>query len=502
MAPLVPPWVLEALRRLETAGYPTYVVGGAVRDCLLGRDPRDWDLATAATPEQVRRVCPQTIDTGARFGTITVLLAGKALEVTTFRQETGYSDHRRPDQVVFTSSLEQDLARRDFTINAMAWHPERGLVDPLGGWEDLAARRLDTCGEPGQRFQEDALRMLRAIRLAAELNLRPTAAVKRAICRHRELLRKVAAERVRTEFSRLLQAPAQQTRGVVYGLRLLRLTGLLALIAPEVGATYGVTQNQYHRYTVWSHTLQAVAATPPDLVLRLAALCHDLGKPATRRAGPDGRVHFYGHEVVSERLARKVLGRLHYPKGVVEQVALLVRHHMFAANDKVSDAGIRRLAARVGSENLPALFALHRADLLAKGPLLRGTGPGGAARPEAQQGAAGGRHATGRRYETAEASHPAAADELAEFERFTARAEKVLAGAVPLKPAQLAANGRDLQAWLGIPPGPQVGRLLRYLHQQVLDDPARNTPAQLRRLAESWLAGQTSPRSGRSDPPD
>ncbi|HHW15665.1 MAG TPA: HD domain-containing protein, partial [Firmicutes bacterium] len=432
----LPAAVGQILDRLESAGFVAWVVGGAVRDALLGRLPRDWDIATSARPDQVLHLFPEARPTGVKYGTVTVLapeLEGGGVEVTTFRGDGAYLDGRHPAGVRFTADLQTDLARRDFTINALAYHPERGLFDPFGGAADLRQRRLRTVGDPGERFQEDALRLLRACRFCAELRFRPAKEVLQALRRHAPRLSAVSAERRRDELSKLLLG-ADPRRG----LRLLRVGGLLPALLPALGAAYGLRQSQAHAYSVYAHTLLVVAAAPPELALRLSALFHDLGKVEARVEDPEGRPLFPGHARLSADLAEGALRRLAFPRALVERVTLLVREHMFYWTPADGPVSLRRLLARVGPENLKALVALRRADLLSLRPVLPGD------------------------------------QRLLFLAQLEEAVRHLLADRPPVRRTDLAVTGRDLMKTFGLTPGPAVGRLLDRLLADVLEDPARN----------------------------
>lgn len=436
------------LDHLEASGHRAVVVGGPVRDLLLGRLPPDWDVATSATPDEVARVFPETRPTGVRHGTLTVLEGGLAIEVTTFREECGYSDRRRPDRVAFTGELAADLARRDFTINAIASDRAGRLYDPFGGVWDLLRGRLRAVGDPGARFAEDALRMLRAVRLSAQLRLRIDPATRRALAARAPLLAAVSAERIRDELSKaiLSDRPA-------YALETMRQTGLLAVFAPELLEGVGVAQNEYHRYTVWEHALVALDHSPPDLGLRLAALLHDVGKPRCLSTGPDGRRHFFGHERVGAEMARSLLRRLRFDNQLVARVTGLVADHMaLHVHPGMGDAAVRRLLARVGQHRVDDLVALRIADRLASGT--RGQAPG-----------------------------PGLDDLLAAFDRV--RREDAA-----LKLSDLAIGGDEVMRATGLRPGRDVGRILRALLDEVLEDPGRNRAEYLRRRARE-LGGTT-----------
>jgi putative nucleotidyltransferase with HDIG domain len=447
----LPSQLERILNRLESAGFAAWVVGGAVRDALLGRPTRDWDVATSAQPAQVLHLFPEARPTGLKYGTVTILapeLAGGGVEVTTYRIDGAYHDTRHPASVSFAADLTADLARRDFTVNALAWHPARGLVDPFDGAADLAARRLRTVGNPDERLREDALRLLRACRFCAEFRLRPEKALLVALRRHASLLNAVSPERQRDELAKLLVSADPR-----HGLRLCRVGGLLPILLPPLAAAYGLRQVRAHAYSVYYHTLKAVEASPPELALRLAALLHDLGKTEARAEDHDGRPLFPGHARLSAEVAATVLRRLVFPRALSERVVLLVAEHMFQWTPANGPAPLRRLLARMGPENLRALVTLRRADLWSMGPLVADDH-----RPEV-------------------------------ISALTAALEQVLEERPPVRREDLAVTGRDLQEALRLTPGPAMGRLLGRLLDDVLEDPALNTREELLRLAANHLEG-------------
>ncbi len=351
------------LRRLNDAGFAAWFVGGCVRDALLGRTPGDFDVATDALPEQVQAVFAdrRVIPTGLRHGTVTVLLEQRAFEITTFRREAAYSDHRHPDSVSFTSSLEEDLARRDFTVNAMAWHPEHGLFDPFGGREDCEAGVIRCVGEPELRFREDALRILRALRFSSVLGfpIAPQTAAAAVLCR--ELLNFVSAERVAAELVKLLCG------GDVLRV-LLDFPEVLGVPVPELLPMLDFDQrNPHHCWDVYRHTALVTAAVPPEPALRLAALLHDAGKPACFRLDAQGVGHFYGHAEQSEILADRILRRLRLDRATAERVLRLVRLHDLPVLPP-EEKTVKRLLNRLGEEDFFRLMALKRADNLAQHP--------------------------------------------------------------------------------------------------------------------------------------
>ncbi len=434
--------VLEALAR---AGHEAWLVGGGVRDLLLARPVNDWDVATSAVPEDVLALWPDAVPTGIRHGTVTLPRPGGALEITTYRKEGPYSDGRHPDWVGFGATLEEDLSRRDFTVNAMALDPREGvLADPEGGEDDLRARRLRTVGDPDERFQEDGLRPLRGIRLAAVLGFSVDPETQAAMSRAKQRVAGVACERIRDELMKLLAAPRPSV-----GLELLRSTGLLEVVLPEIAEGVGVEQNRWHAYDVYTHTLEAVDAAPQDRPLvRLAALLHDVAKPRTRRV-VDGQGTFYNHQYVGADMTRGVMDRLRFSRADRDAVARMVREHMFHYQSEWTDAAVRRFIRRVGADHVEDLFALHEADHAA--------------------------HGTGE-------DSPVPLDEL------RSRIREVLARDEALSIRDLAVNGEDLMAALHLEPGPEVGRILEHLLEQVLEDPALNRREELLRLARNRRA--------------
>jgi tRNA nucleotidyltransferase (CCA-adding enzyme) len=450
----VPESVRAVMERLWSHGHAAYVVGGSVRDALLGRPAEDWDLATDARPDRVLAVFPGAVYEN-QFGTVAIREGDAVHEVTTFRTDHDYADFRRPHRVEFGDDIELDLARRDFTVNAIAWgapgnpagpdtiagddSPTPTLVDPYGGMADIEARTLRAVGDPAARFREDALRMVRAVRFAATLDFTLDDATHRGIVAEAELARHVSGERVAQELTRLLRAPRPST-----GLQLMAKTGLLRVVFPELAAQAGVPQNKIDGDDLWAHTLRSVDAAPVDRpIVRLAALLHDLGKPATLDDGP-----FRGHEVVGATEAEALLLRLRMPRDVIQRVAHLVRHHMFMYEANWSDAGVRRFIQRVGSDAVDELFLLREADNAGSGV-------------------------------------PVDAHGLAELK---ARVDAELAASVVLDRSRLAVRGDDLMAELGLPTGPRLGRILDELLERVIADPALNDRATLLLLAET-LAG-------------
>lgn len=361
----IPDFVQNVIRTLNHGGFQAWCVGGCVRDTLLGRIPEDWDVATSAIPAEILRLFgDHAVPTGLKHGTVTVRTAAQPVEVTTFRSDGAYADHRHPDQVTFSNSLDEDLERRDFTVNAMAMGLDGVICDPTGGTEDLAAGILRCVGNPDVRFDEDALRILRCLRFAAVLEFSIEPQTEQALRRNRMLLRDIAAERIREEFVKLLC-------GTSAAEVLLDYPDVLEVFLPEIRPTVGFEQcNRHHCYDVWEHTARSVAAVPPDPILRVTMLLHDLGKPQCFTKDSSGNGHFFGHPAVSRRLGETILRRLHFSNRERETILLLVANHdrVIAGTEK----SVRRALFRCGECNLRRLFAVKRADNLAQAAAYHG----------------------------------------------------------------------------------------------------------------------------------
>ena len=426
------PRALRVLERLEAAGHRAVLVGGCVRDGLLGLVPHDYDGATSALPREILSACSEfrCVETGIAHGTVTVLCQGLPVEVTTFRREGAYSDHRHPDRVAFTASLEEDLKRRDFTVNAMAWGPE-GLTDLFGGQEDLQKGLVRCVGSPDLRFQEDALRLLRGLRLAAQLDFSLHPDTADAIRRHLPQLSHVAWERISAEFVRLLCSPAA-------GRILLDFPDAAVQVIPELGPCVGFDQrNPHHRYDVYIHSVRTLEAVSPVPALRLAALLHDVGKPPSFSLDERGVGHFYGHPKVSAQLAEEALLRLRLDNATRERVLLLVARHDLPVEPTRQWVG--RWLSRLGEEAFFQLMELKAADGLACGT------------------PADGREAARREAE--------------------ALARQVLGERPCLTLKDLAVNGRDAMA-AGLE-GPEIGRVLRALLERTAEGALPNERAAL-----------------------
>ncbi len=359
----LPPQVNTALERLISAGFEAYVVGGAVRDLLRGEPVHDWDVTTSALPEQTAQVFAdcRLIETGMKHGTVTVLMDGLPLEITTYRVDGPYTDRRRPDSVAFTTSLREDLARRDFTVNALAWHPQSGVVDLVGGLADLNANAIRCVGHPDTRFREDPLRILRALRFAAVYGMTIEPATAAAIRQNRALLSGIAAERILAELTRALCGPHIGPVLAEYG-------EILAVPIPELAPMFGFLQhNPHHDRDVWLHTAAVVAAAPAVPALRWAALLHDMGKPHCFTLDDTGVGHFYGHAGISAELAGEILPRLRMDNATRQRVITLIRHHDLPITGE--DRQLRRLVNKLGEEATRQLISLHTADAMGQSSL-------------------------------------------------------------------------------------------------------------------------------------
>jgi tRNA nucleotidyltransferase (CCA-adding enzyme) len=435
----IPECVLTCTRTLEAAGYEAHLVGGCVRDLILQRTPKDWDITTPATPEQIQSLFPDSFYENT-FGTVGVKTHSEdaalaVIEITPYRTEGKYSNARHPDEVSFTINIEDDLKRRDFTINAMAYRPLKDVcIDMFHGEQDLNARILRTVGDAHDRFSEDALRMLRALRLSSELECALAAETMSAIHTHAPVLAQISRERIRDEFCKILMsARPMQTLFIAQKL------GVLKYIIPELEAGVGCDQNQAHSFDVFEHllrTMQHAADSGYTLQMRITALLHDIGKPATRRKGKKGEWTFYGHEVVGAKMAKKICADLRFPKDDTEYITKLIRWHMFFSDpDQITLSAVRRMIVNVGgAKDMWDLLNLRVCDRI-------GTG-----RPKA---------------------HPF------RLRRYIAMVEEALRDPISVK--QLKVDGVGVMRVLSERGGPRVGWLLSALLEEVLVDPSRNT---------------------------
>jgi poly(A) polymerase/tRNA nucleotidyltransferase (CCA-adding enzyme) len=454
---VVPQEVQAVCKNLKKAGFSAYLVGGCVRDLLLGRPPKDWDVTTDAKPEQIQALFEETFYEN-EYGTVGVVTASddaslKVVEVTPYRLESGYSNARHPDQVAFSDRLSDDQKRRDFTINAIAYDPEtHELIDEHGGQADLERRIIETVGEPAERFAEDALRMLRAIRISAELDFALSARTLEGIAKNANLLAKISQERIRDEFTRIVQS-ARPMQALFMAQKL----GILRFIAPQLEEGISCEQNQAHSYYVFEHnlrSLQHAADNEWSFHVRLAALFHDVGKPAVRQWSDEKKDWtFHGQDVVGAKITKKILENLRFSRETIDIVSSLVRWHMFFSDpDTVTLSAVRRTIQRVGQEHIKELLQLRMCDRI-------GTG-----RPKEQP---------------------------FRLRKYMAMVDEALRD--PVSVAMLAIHGAKIIE-LGEKPGPRIGWILHALLEEVLDDPAKNTAQymenradQLRELDDSAL---------------
>lgn len=436
----LPPTVKAIIDSLQAAGFEAYAVGGCVRDAVLFRAPDDWDITTSAKPEEIKRIFHRTVDTGVEHGTVTVLTGGAAHEVTTYRIDGVYRDHRHPEQVRYTDLLEEDLARRDFTINAMAYNDEKGLVDPFGGMHDLQRKLVRCVGDADARFAEDALRILRALRFAAQLGFSIEEASCQAIRSHAHELREISAERISVELVKLI------TSGRPELLLQAASLGITEVILPEFDAMLATPQNTpYHVTDVGHHTVRAIRALPDcadqktQRILCIALLLHDVGKSEKRTTDAHGIDHFIGHAELGEEMAAGIMRRLKMDNETISCVRRLVRYHDWRI--RAEEKHVRRAVAKIGAELFPLLLMLQRADISAQSDRIK-------------------------------------AETLIRIDAVEALYHKILEEQQCVQIKDLAVNGRDLIA-AGVPEGPEIGEILKEMLELVLDDPARNTREEL-----------------------
>ena len=437
----LPEHVNQIIHRLQQEGYDAYAVGGCVRDTLLGRTPQDWDITTSAKPQVVKSLFSHTIDTGIEHGTVTVMLEHTGYEVTTYRIDGEYEDARHPKSVTFTGNLVEDLKRRDFTINAMAYNDKTGLVDAFDGISDLEKGVIRCVGNPHDRFREDALRMLRAVRFAAQLGFSIEEETKQAVADLAENLKKVSAERIQTELVKLLVSDHPQEMRTVYEL------GLTGIFLPEFDRMMETPQiTKHHCYSVGEHTIHALMEVPADRILRLTMLLHDVAKPACRTTDENGQNHFKGHPAEGADLARTILRRLKFDNDTTASVCLLIRYH--DDRPKITPRNVRRAISRIGLDHMQQLFAVKRADTLAQSMYQRN-------------------------------------EKMAYIDSYEETYRKICEEKQCVQKKDLAINGRDLIA-LGMKPGKELGEVLQALFEQVLDDPSCNTKETLLARAEQF----------------
>jgi len=446
---VIPKEVKTVIQTLKDAGFEAYIVGGCVRDFLRGKDPQDWDVTTNAKPEEIQKIFPENFYEN-KFLTVTVKTKSKKenlkeIEVTTYRLEAKYSDRRHPDQLDFAKTLEEDLARRDFTINAMALDlgkTKKKLVDLFDGQKDLKNEIIRTVGDANERFSEDALRMMRAVRFSATLGFKIEPKTLKAIKDNAELLKMVSGERIRDEFLKIIMSDLASD-----GVEILRETGLLKYIAPEMLEGYEVGQNKHHIYDVWQHSLLSLkyaAKKKFNQNVRLAALFHDIAKPRVKR-GEGADSTFYNHEIVGAQVTQKILERLKFSKKDIEKIVKLVRYHLFYYNaGEVTDSSVRRLVRNVGLKNMEELLEVRMADRIGSG--------------------------------------------VPKAEPYKLRHLKYVVDKVsqdPISAKMLKITGNDIMKNLNIKPGPKVGQILDILLGEVLSDPKNNEESFLGKEAKA-----------------
>jgi tRNA nucleotidyltransferase (CCA-adding enzyme) len=442
----VPGDVLTLCDRLRSRGKRAWIVGGCVRDLFRGSQANDWDIATDARPDELVRIFPRAIPTGIEHGTVTVHAGGRLYEVTTLRGEGTYTDGRRPDWVEFVDDIVADLARRDFTVNAIAIDPVTGeVIDPFGGQDDLARGVLRAVGDPVERFSEDGLRVLRAARFVASLEVALDPATEAAIPQTLDTFRKVAKERVRDEWLKAMKARAPSR-----AFEIMRRTGILGVTCPELLLGVGMSQNRWHAYDVWRHSLECMDACTGDPILRIAALLHDVGKPATKAWSEKTNDYtFYDHDRVGAEIAEPIAERLRFSNDERARIVSLVRNHLFHYSDEWTDAAVRKWIRRVGPDRLDDLYALNEADVRAKGR--------------------------------------DAASDLVALATLKGRVARVLAEGAALSTRDLRVNGHDLMRELGVRPGRLIGEILDALLEAVITDPGANEKAGLIARARAIL---------------
>ena len=438
----LPQEVTDVLQKLESAGFEAHIVGGCVRDLLSGREPQDWDVTTNAIPAEIQTIFPDSFYEN-NFGTVTIKTGSEnqtlaQIQITPYRKEAKYTDKRHPEEIVFASKLEDDLSRRDFTVNALAMDKEGAITDLFEGQKDLKGKTIRTVGNPEERFGEDALRLLRAARLATVLDFTIEETTLEAIKNNRQWLQAISQERIRDEFMKVIDSPRTYE-----GMLLLLETGLLEFIIPELLEGVEVGQNLHHVYTVWEHNVRALKYTVEKNYsshVRLAALLHDVGKPRTKRG--DGKYStFYGHDVVGARMTAKIMERMRFSKDLTEKVVRLVRYHLFYYNvGEVTESSVRRLLSKVGPENMDDLLRVREADRIGSGT------------PKAVPYKL--RHL---KYVIDKVSHD------------------------PISAKMLAVKGDDVMQELEMKPGPKIGLILNSLLAEVLDDPSKNTKEHLQK---------------------
>lgn len=436
----LPEKVNTIIQTLQEHGYEAYAVGGCVRDSLLGREPGDWDITTSASPDETKKLFARTVDTGIEHGTVTVLLGKEGFEVTTYRIDGKYEDSRHPTEVIFTRNLREDLLRRDFTINAMAYNDTEGIIDIFGGMDDLKRKIIRCVGNARERFGEDALRIMRGVRFAAQLGFSLEKETKEAMTELAPTLEKISAERIQTELVKLLVSDSPELIREAYHL------GVTAVILPEFDEMMRTGQEtKYHRYDVGEHTVQAVCNVPPDKVLRLTMLLHDVAKPEMKTVDADGTAHFKGHDIRGEQKAKEILRRLKFDNDTIHKVTKLVRWHDYRM--PAEKKNVRKAMSKISAELFPMYLLVKRADILA--------------------------HSMYRREE-----------ELENLSGLQKCYEEIVADHECVSLKQLAVTGTDLIG-IGMKPGKQIGEVLNELLRIVLEYPEFNNKEHLLRFVQN-----------------
>ncbi len=425
----LPADVQNIINVLESNGHEAYAVGGCVRDCILGKNPHDWDITTSALPEQVKALFSRTFDTGIEHGTVTVLLNGIGYEVTTYRVDGKYEDGRHPKQVTFTTSLEEDLKRRDFTINAMAYNDTKGLVDLFGGKQDLDSGIIRAVGNPIERFTEDALRMLRALRFSAQLGFEIEDDTYNAIKKMATTLDRISAERIQVELVKLVTSDHPERIRAVYE------TGLTKIFFPEFDAMMECEQvNKHHMYSVGEHTIVSMGFVPADKVLRLSMMLHDVAKPLCKTTDEKGQNHFKKHPVQGAAMAKSILRRLKFDNDTTDRVCNLVKNH--DDRPEINERNVRRMIIRVGSDNFEDLLYVKKADCMAQSMYHR-------------------------------------EEKLSYIDSLERAYKSIIAAGDCLKIKDLKINGKDLIE-RGVPQGQRIGQILNIVFDEVVDNPGLN----------------------------
>lgn len=439
----LPEKVEYIINTLEAAGYEAYAVGGCVRDSLLNREPDDWDITTSARPQQVKDVFPRTIDTGIQHGTVTVMMGKEGFEVTTYRIDGEYEDSRHPKEVIFTANLIEDLKRRDFTINAFAYNHRSGIVDAFDGMTDLKNGIIRCVGEAKERFTEDALRMMRAVRFSAQLGYDIEEKTKEAIVELAPNLKNISAERIQVELVKLLQSPHPDYLRVAYEL------GMTKVIMPEFDKAMETPQNNpHHMYNVGEHLLHTLLEVRPDRSLRIAALLHDIAKPDTETKDNDGISHFHGHAEAGEERAAVILRRLKFDNDTINKVKKYVKYHDYKI--EATPRAVRRALNKIGKEYFYEVLELKQADMLAQ--------------------------STYQREEKEE-----------NLRQVTALYKEILQKQECVSLKELAVTGKDIIE-LGVPQGKQLGAVLQSLLEEVLENPQHNTREYLSEKVKQMIA--------------